>query len=433
MTASHFSPSPGLGGSLRTAADKSISHRSALFAAMADGNSTIDGYLRAADTESTLDAVEALGARVDRDGDRISITGVGLRGPGLVDGAIDVGNSGTLMRLLAGWLSGQPDGSWLIDGDESIRRRPVDRVALPLAAMGASIETAAGLPPFTVHGRHLVGTDLRMQVSSAQVKSAALIAGLLADGKTTVTESPASRDHTERMLAEQGAALNIADDGETRSVTLSGCESLNAVDRIVPGDPSSAAFLIVAALIVPNSEVTVERVCLNPGRIGLFRILERMGAEIDGLPDDDPDVLGPEPIGDITARSSLLSGTTVGADEVPSAIDELPLLALAACFANGRTLVEGAEELRVKETDRISTVVGSLSALGAEIEALPDGFAVVGAGELRGGRMDSSGDHRLAMLGAVAGLASREGVTVDNFDAAGVSYPGFAADIDSLA
>ena len=433
MSTTEFLPASGLGGSIRTAADKSISHRAALFAAMADGESRIDGYLRAADTESTLDAISALGAAVEREADSILIRGVGLRGAGPVPGGIDVGNSGTLMRLLAGWLCGQETGSWLIDGDESIRRRPVDRVARPLAAMGASIETSAGLPPFTVHGSRLTGAELLMEVSSAQVKSAALIAGLLADGDTSVIESPASRDHTERMLAEQGADLKVIDDGETRSVKVSGCDSIGAVDRVVPGDPSSAAFLLVAALLVPDSEVTVERVCLNPGRIGLFRILERMGAEIDGLPDDDPEVLGSEPIGNLTARTSVLSGTTVGADEVPAAIDELPLLALAACFANGRTLIEGAEELRVKETDRIATVVEGLSGLGADIEAQPDGFSVIGRGELRGGRISSFGDHRLAMLGAVAGLASKQGVTVENFEAAGVSYPAFADDIASLA
>lgn len=400
---------------------------------MADGTSRIDGYLRAADTDSTLAAVATLGAGVEADGGSITITGVGLRGAQSASSTIDVGNSGTLMRLLAGWLAGQRSGSWTLDGDESIRKRPVDRVADPLTELGASIETSHGLPPFTVHGSDLHAAAIEMAVASAQVKSAILIAGLLADGRTSVTEATASRDHTERMLAEQGATVGVADSPEGHSVTIDACRSLAAVDRTVPGDPSSAAFLLVAALLVPGSEVTVERVCLNPGRIGLFRILERMGAQIDGLPEASADVLGPEPVGDLTARHSSLVATTVAADEVPSAIDELPLLALAASVAEGTTLIGGAEELRVKETDRIETVVSGLSALGAKIEGRPDGFEIEGVESLEGGSIDSCGDHRLAMLGAVAGLASRSGVEVRDFAAARVSYPAFADDIASLA
>ena len=433
MTSETFSCSDGLNGSLLTAADKSISHRSALFAAMAAGTSRIDGYLRADDTNSTLAAIQALGAGVRVDGDSIEVEGIGLTGARSVAGAIDVGNSGTLMRLLAGWLAGQGQGSWMIDGDDSIRRRPIDRVAVPLAQLGAEISTTQGLPPFAVRGSKLVAADVQMTVSSAQVKSAILIAGLLANGTTSVSESPASRDHTERMLSEQGAELRITDDGSTRTISIEGCESLHAVDRIVPGDPSSAAFLLVAALLVPGSEVTVRNVCLNPGRIGLFRILQRMGAQIDGLPELDPDPLGAEPIGDLTAYSSKLVATDIERAEVPSAIDELPLFALAACFADGTSTVTGAEELRVKETDRIQTVVDGLGGLGGSITAQPDGFTVVGGTGISGGTINSCGDHRLAMLGAVAGLASDSAVTVEDFGAASVSYPKFAADIASLA
>jgi len=433
VIAETFSRSSGLNGTLLTAADKSISHRSALFAAMAEGTSKISGYLRADDTDSTLAAIRALGAGVKVEGDSIEIEGIGLTKALPVAGAIDVGNSGTLMRLLAGWLSGQGQGSWLIDGDDSIRKRPIDRVAVPLAQLGAEITTTAGLPPFTVAGASLVAADVQMTVSSAQVKSAILIAGLLADGVTSVHESPPSRDHTERMLSEQGAELEITDDGTTRTISIQSCDSLRAVDRVVPGDPSSAAFLLVAALLVPGSQVTVRNVCLNPGRIGLFRILKRMGAQIDGLPAVDPDPLGAEPIGDLTARSSSLLATDVGRDEVPSAIDELPLFALAACFAEGTSTVTGAEELRVKETDRIQTVVDGLEGLGARITAQPDGFTVVGGTGISGGTINSWGDHRLAMLGAVAGLASDSAVTVEDFGAASVSYPKFATDITSLA
>ncbi len=433
MAALRFSPAGPLAGRLQTAADKSISHRAALFAAMADGTSTIEGYLRAADTDSTLEAIRALGCTVDVDGSSVRVRGVGLRGARAADGVIDVGNSGTLMRLLTGWLAGQPTGSWTVDGDESIRRRPIDRVAGPLGLMGASIATTAGLPPFTVEGSHLIGADHRMAVASAQVKSAILMAGLLADSATSVTESPPSRDHTERMLAEQGARISIVDDRTARTVTVEPCERLEPTDRTVPGDPSSAAFLVAAALIVPGSDVTVENIDLNPGRIGLFRILERMGASIDGLPESEPDPLGPEPLGSIRVRHSALKAVEVGADEVPASIDELPLLALVACFAEGTTVVTGAEELRVKESDRIEATVTGLSGLGARIEESPDGFSIDGIGRIRGGSIDSHGDHRLAMLGAVAGLASTDGVEVGDFDAAKVSYPGFAADIASLA
>ena len=400
---------------------------------MAEGTSTIDGYLRAADTDSTLAAVRALGCGVEVDGTNVRIEGVGLRGAGLVENAIDVGNSGTLMRLLTGWLAGQPQGEWRLDGDESIRRRPIDRVAAPLELMGARIDTTAGLPPFTVHGSSLVGANHRMAIASAQVKSAILMAGLLADSTTSVSESPASRDHTERMLAEQGAAISVSEVGSERTVTVEPCDRLEPTDRTVPGDPSSAAFLVAAALLVPGSDITVDDVDLNPGRIGLFRILERMGASIEGLPHSDPDPLGPEPLGSIRVTHGPLKAVEVGADEVPSSIDELPLLALVACFAEGVTTVTGAGELRVKESDRIEATVSGLSALGGRIEAAPDGFSIEGTGELRGGTIESLGDHRLAMLGAVAGLASREGVEIDDFAAAGVSYPGFAADLASLA
>lgn len=403
---------------------------------MATGSSRIEGYLRAQDTDSTLAAIRALGAGVEVDGDCVQVDGVGLDGARPVGGVIDVGNSGTLMRLLAGWLASRSGRSWEIDGDSSIRRRPVDRVADPLSLMGASFASAGGRPPFTVAGADLVGIDFTLPVPSAQVKSAILLAGLSADGPTTVRESPRSRDHTELMLAEQGASIEIAiEPTGAGGVTVSPVDRLEPLDRLIPGDPSSAAFPIAAALLVPGSEVSVANVCVNPTRIGFFRILERMGARIDGLPAAADAGAGPrsEQVATLSAVHGPLRGTEVGAEEVPSAIDELPLLALVACFAEGTTTISGAAELRVKETDRIAAVAEGLTGLGADIAATADGLVVTGRGELEGGSIDSRGDHRLAMLGAVAGLASRTGVEVVGFESAAVSYPGFGDDLDALA
>ena len=437
MSGRRFEPAQGpLSGRIKTAADKSIAHRAAILAAMATGTSTIDNYLLGEDTLSTLRVLAQLGVSVQREGSRVVIEGVGLRGPSDSAAILDVGNSGTLLRLVAGWLAGQDGGSWTLDGDQSIRLRPMARVSGPLAEMGASFELQpGGTPPLTVGGASLEGMSYDSPVSSAQVKGAVLIAGLLASGPVSVSESPASRDHTERMLAQQGAVVTVATDLVRRTVTVQPSDGLRAVDRLIPGDPSSAAFPLVAALLVPGSEVTVENINLNPSRTGLFRILERMGAQITGLSSEsgESDPLAAEIPGVLTVKASDLRGVEVEAWEIPSAVDEITLVALAACFATGQTVVKGAGELRVKETDRIAGVVELLSALGAAIEATDDGFVVDGSGGLRGGVVDSNGDHRLAMLAAVAGVASETGVTVNNFEAAAVSYPDFAADLTSLA
>ncbi|CAB4863595.1 MAG: 3-phosphoshikimate 1-carboxyvinyltransferase [Actinobacteria bacterium] len=437
MSGQRFEPAQGpLSGRIETAADKSISHRAAIFAALATGTSTIDNYLLGEDTLSTLRVLAQLGVPVQREGSRVVIEGLGLRGPIESDAILDVGNSGTLLRLVSGWLAGQDGGSWVLDGDQSIRSRPMARVSDPLEEMGASFELqAGGTPPLTVRGASLEAISYESPVASAQVKSAVLIAGLLASGPVSVSERPASRDHTERMLAEQGAALTVTNDGDRRTVTVQPSDGLRAVDRLIPGDPSSAAFPLVAALLVPGSEVTVDNINLNPARTGLFRILERMGAQITGLNSDsgEGDSLAAEVPGAITVKASALRGVEVEASEIPAAVDEITLVALAACFATGQTIVRGAGELRVKETDRIAGVVELLSALGGAIEATDDGFVVDGSGGLRGGTVDSHGDHRLAMLAAVAGVASETGVTVTNFEAADVSYPDFASDLASLA
>ncbi|CAN5443645.1 3-phosphoshikimate 1-carboxyvinyltransferase [soil metagenome] len=434
-----FDPAGPLGGSLRPPPDKSISHRAALIGAMCDGPTRITGYLDSADTRSTLDAVRAVGARVtegEPDGDGglfVEVEGAGLRGARSAE--IDVGNSGTLLRILPGWLAGQPEGRWSLNGDESIARRPVGRIAAPLAAMGASVSSRDGLPPLEVAGARLRGTVHEMQIASAQVKSCLLLAGLLAEGETTVREPVASRDHTERMLAAAGATLRRSG----TEVVVEGADHLESGDVSVPGDFSSAAFFLAAALIVPGSEIELREVGINRHRIGLLSILARMGVEMGGAHEPGRAMTvheirepSPEPVASLRVRHAGLRGAEVGADDVPAAIDELTLVALLGCCAEGETVVTGAEELRRKESDRIDAVVDGLSSLGAEIEGAPDGFRVRGTGELRGGRLDARGDHRMAMLGAVAGLASKEGVEVDGFESVAISYPRFERDLRSL-
>jgi 3-phosphoshikimate 1-carboxyvinyltransferase len=431
-----FEPSGPLRGSLRPPPDKSISHRAALLAAMGDGRTEIGHYLDAADTRSTLAAVAGLGARVDALAagplpGRIAIEGVGLRGAR--EAAIDVGNAGTLMRILPGWLAGQPGGTWRLDGDESIRRRPVDRVAEPLRLMGARVRCREDrLPPLEVEAASLGAIDYELPVASAQVKSCVILAGLLADGETTVRERAPTRDHTERMLSAAGAEIEcerVEEDGGYGVVRILAAERLEPGPLEVPGDFSSAAFALVAAIVIPGSEVAFEAVGLNPRRTGLLPILGRMGAEIETEIESEA---GGEPIGRLRARASELGGTVVAGDEVPLAIDELPLVALAACFAEGQTVIRDAEELRHKESDRIATVATGLRALGGDVEPTADGLVVAGGGGLRGGSLSAAGDHRLAMMGAVAGLASREGASVEGIEAAAVSYPGFEATLAEL-
>jgi 3-phosphoshikimate 1-carboxyvinyltransferase len=438
-----FAPGGPLRGTLTPPPDKSISHRAAIVAAIGEGETTVRNYLDAADTRSTLQAVASLGASVDASGEgalEVRIGGVGLRGAESAE--IDVGNAGTLLRLLPGWLAGQPadkGGEWVLSGDESIARRPVDRIADPLRLMGADVEARDGrLPPLRVRGAELRGIEYRMPVASAQVKSCVLLAGLLATGSTSVIERRPTRDHTERMLRAAGASVQTEDastsvtiHGElpSKRVTVEPAERLEPGEISVPADFSSAAFFLVAALLVRGSEVRLTGVGINPGRIGLLGILTRMGAAIDV---EETAPAGREPVATIVARSAALQASRVGGGEVPLAIDELPLVALAACFADGTTVVSGAEELRHKESDRIATVVDGLRALGAEIEATEDGFAVSGTGSLRGGVLDAGGDHRLAMMGAVAGVASEQGVEVEGMEAAAVSYPGFEADLRRL-
>ena len=426
-----FDPSGPLRGEITPPPDKSLSHRAALLGAMAGEPVVIRNYLEAEDTTSTLNAVRALGALVEERGDELMIRGIGLRNAEMPDEPIDVGNAGTLMRLLPGWLAAQDGKSFTLDGDASIRRRPVDRIAEPLTLMGARIEATDGrLPPFTVHGARLKAIDYAMPVASGQVKSCTMLAALAADGTTSITEPAPSRDHTERMLARAGVPVHREGD----RIVIGNTDELELEEIVVPNDLSSAAFLIAAGVLVSGSRLLVRDTNVNWTRAGFLRILERMGAivlgEIEAPTDEIPH---DEPSSDLDVAAGPLVGTVVEADEVPLAIDELPLVALLGCFAEGETVVRGAGELRLKESDRIAGVVDGLNGLGGDLEATEDGFVVRGTGGLRGGTIASLGDHRLAMVGAVAGLASAEGVEVVGMEAAAVSYPGFAADIASLA
>jgi 3-phosphoshikimate 1-carboxyvinyltransferase len=422
-----------LRGRVSPPADKSISHRAAIIGAMASEPVRIVGYLDAADTRSTLDAVRRVGALVERHDDAVLIRGCGMRNAQPPRDPIDVGNAGTLMRLLPGWLAFQQDASFTLDGDASIRRRPVDRIAVPLQQMGAELDATEGrFPPFTVRGAGLQGITYELPVASAQVKSCVLLAGLATDA-TTVFEAIPSRDHTERMLARAGARVDRRPVNGGYASTVGNADELELEEVRVPGDPSSAAFLIAAGVLVPGARMVLDGVGVNWTRTGFVRILQRMGAIVVGDL-EEPGAFDPaEPVCDLDVSYGPIEATTVEADEVPLAIDELPLVALLGCFAEGETVVRGAAELRVKESDRIATVVDGLRGLGADIDALEDGFAVRGHGGLRGGAIDAHGDHRLALLGAVAGLASREGVEVVGMEAAAVSYPDFARDIAALA
>jgi 3-phosphoshikimate 1-carboxyvinyltransferase len=393
----------------------------------------VRGYLEADDTLSTLRAVRDLGALVERRDAELVIRGCGIRDAQPPPGPIDVGNAGTLMRLLPGWLAFQVGAQFTLDGDASIRRRPVDRIAVPLRQMGARIEAREGrFPPFTVHGATLHGITYELPVASAQVKSCVLLAGLMT-ARTTVVEAIPSRDHTERMLLRAGAPVTREPrPGGSVAVSVGNTDELELERIDVPGDLSSAAFLIAAGILVRDSRLVLECVGVNWTRAGFLRILQRMGAIVLGEIEAPGAFGSAEPVADLDVSSAPIEGTVVEADEVPLAIDELPLVALLGCFAEGETVVRGAGELRLKESDRITSVVEGLRGLGADIEATADGFLVRGSGGLRGGVIDARGDHRLALLGAVAGLASREGVEVVGMEAATVSYPDFAGDIAKL-
>ena len=419
-------PAASLRGHIAVPGDKSISHRAVLLGAIGDGETHVHGFGRSQDTESTIAAVRALGVTVDEDDvDQLRIEGAGLRGLCEPEGSIDCGNSGTTLRLLAGILAGQ-NGRFELTGDDSLSRRPVDRIAEPLARMGAHMEATERRPPLAIQGGDLHGIRYELPVASAQVKSCVLLAGLYADGTTTVVEPLPTRDHTELMLTAAGVRVTR----RQKRISVGAVDRLQLGDVFVPGDFSAAAPFVVAATLLPGSELTIHDVGLNPRRTGLLDVLARMGARITIFHRHRS---SGEPVGDLEVRSAELVATEVHGKEVPLLVDELPLFALAAACAHGESRVEGARELRVKETDRIETVTTALRALGVRISAGEDGFTVRGVpSRPRGGRMSSNGDHRIAMLGAVAGLVSRDGVDVRDAKAVAVSFPGFFELLDSV-
>ena len=409
-----------LRGTIRVPGDKSISHRALMLAALAEGTSRVRGLSTGDDVARTAAAVAAMGAEID--GERISGGFSRLHEPADV---VDLGNSGTGIRLLAGFCAAFP---WMtvLTGDASVRSRPMERVTIPLRQMGAEVDgrSGGGLPPLVIRGGGLRGIDYAPPMASAQVKSAILLAGLGAQGETVVREQVATRGHTEEMLRLAGADVGVHRVGSGRVVRLKPSR-LQPIDLDVPGDPSQAAFWVTAACIVPGSDVLVENVYVGQGRVGFIDVLRRMGADVrvDEVGDN---------VGNIRARHSRLSGTVVQGDEVPGLQDEIPVLAVAAAVADGTTTFRDAAELRVKETDRVATLSSELGALGVRVEPTDDGLAVQGGPPPAGGLTSSHGDHRIAMALAVAGLAGIGQVEIDGWDAVGTSYPGFADDLAAL-
>lgn len=404
---------------LRVPGDKSISHRAAILGAIAEGATVIEGFLTSEDCLNTLNALSSMGVSIRRDGELVHLTGVGLDGLREPHSVIDVGNSGTGIRLLTGLAAGQPFRT-VLTGDASIRRRPMDRIVKPLTLMGARIrgEQGGSLAPLHVEGGNLRGIRYESPVASAQVKSAILLAGLYADGETTVTEPALSRDYTERMLTVFGGAVRR--DGLSATVTPR--PTLRGQMLSVPGDISSAAFFIVAGLLAPDAEILIENVGVNPTRTGLLDALKMMGAD---LTIERERMQGGEPVADIRARTSSLRGAEFGGDMIVRMIDEIPILALAAARAEGETVVRDAAELRVKETDRVQTITAELGNLGVRVSPVPDGFRIRGRQRILGGETTSHGDHRIAMTAAIAGLIAEQPTTVRDVACVATSFPNF--------
>jgi 3-phosphoshikimate 1-carboxyvinyltransferase len=409
----------GLHGEVRVPGDKSISHRAVMLGALADGITRIGNFLPANDCLATLDVVRGLGVKIEYSPEELLVHGRGIRGLQEPIRPLECGGSGTTMRLMSGLLAGQPFYS-VLGANAQLGKRPMDRVAVPLRAMGATILGRDGgrFAPLSILGGSLKGIRYDMPVASAQVKSALLLAGLFAQGTTSVVEPVPSRDHTERMLLAMGAHITA----DKNIVSIEPAEHLSSLDLRVPGDISSAAFLLAAAAVVPGSGVTVPGVGLNPGRVGILNVLRRMGATLY-LHNERLD--NGEPVADIEIAHGPLHGTQISPEEVPGLIDELPILAVIATQAAGATAVRGAAELRVKETDRIATTVSELKRLGAKIEALPDGFVVEGPVRLVGAEVSSHSDHRLAMSLIVAGLAASGETVVHDTACIADSFPGF--------
>jgi len=420
-----IAPAATVRGRLQVPGDKSISHRYAVLAALADGSSTLTNYAPGADCQSTLACLEALGVAIARGAaGTVTVTGRGLGGLTAPAAPLDCGNSGTTMRLLSGVLAAHPFSSTLV-GDASLSRRPMRRVIAPLTEMGARFEAAPGdRPPLVIHGGRLAPLDFQPDVPSAQVKSAVLLAGLHVNGTTSVTEPAATRDHTERALDAFGAPATV----EGRRISVTGGRRLHGRDLRVPGDISSAAFPAVAAAALPGSDVTIDGVGLNPTRAAILDLLRRFGALVEAQVTERG---AGEPVGHIRVRHGGLEPVEILPDEVPEIIDELPVLAALATFGGGVT-VSGAGELRVKESDRISALVGGLRAMGADADERPDGFTIRPTRRLTGGTVNAHHDHRLAMAFAIAALGATGPTSIEGAEVVAVSYPGFFADLDSL-
>ena len=416
-----------LKGSITIPGDKSISHRALMLGAIASGETIIEGLLLGEDPRSTAACFRAMGAEISElNSQRVKVKGVGLGNLQEPEDVLDAGNSGTTMRLMLGLLASHPERLFTVTGDGSLRSRPMSRVVKPLSQMGASIWGRKGnsLAPLAVRGQQLKPTHYYSPIASAQVKSCVLLAGLMVDGKTTVTEPALSRDHSERMLRAFGANLDI--DPETNSVTLTGQPTLQGQKVIVPGDISSAAFWLVAGAIVPGSDLLITNVGVNPTRTGILEALAMMEADIE--PVNERTVAG-EPVADLKVRHSKLKACEISGDLIPRLIDEIPILAVAAAFAEGKTVIKDAAELRVKESDRLAVMATELGKMGANITELTDGLEIVGGGDLKGTEVDSFTDHRIAMSLAIAALVASGQTTVHRAEAASISYPSF---VDTL-
>ena len=420
------STSTPLRGEIVPPGDKSISHRSLILGSLANGSSLVKDFLVSDDTISTANAMRALGINIIIEGNDVKIGGKGPNGLREPEEIIDCGNSGTTTRLLTGLLSAQSFSSTLT-GDNYLQARPMKRVVTPLTKMGAQItgNEDSNKLPLTITGNKLNGIKYELPVASAQVKSAILLAGMYAQGETEVIEPEASRDHTERMLSYLGVPIEKVGN----IIKINKVDKINAGEIIVPSDISSAAFFIVAALITPESEILIKNVGINPLRTGIIDILIKMGGNIEIT--NQREING-EPVGDILVRSSDLHATEIKGEVIPKAIDELPLVSVAACFADGQTIIKDAKELRVKETDRIKAMATELGKLGAKVQEFEDGMTISGTGSLTGALCSSWGDHRIAMSIAIAGSRAKGETVIENADCVSVSYPGFFQEIDEL-
>ncbi|CAD5979639.1 3-phosphoshikimate 1-carboxyvinyltransferase [Planktothrix tepida] len=425
-------PKSGLSlqGRIRIPGDKSISHRALMLGALAKGVTTIEGLLLGADPRSTAQCFTCLGAEISElNSERVEVKGIGLGNLQEPTEVLDAGNSGTTLRLMLGILASHPGKFFTVTGDSSLVRRPMSRVTKPLQQMGANIWGRQGgsYAPLAVQGQALRPIHYFSPIASAQVKSCILLAALMTEGETTVTEPALSRDHSERMLKAFGANLTVEPD--TFSVIVNGPAELHGQHVVVPGDISSAAFWLVAAAIVPGSELVVENVGVNPTRTGILEALEKMGANLQL---ENQRVVAGEPVADIRVKYSTLKACEIGGDIIPRLIDEIPILAVAAAFAEGKTIIKDAEELRVKESDRITVMATQMSQLGANITERSDGLEITGGFPLTGTEVDSDTDHRIAMSLAIAGLTAQGKTTIHRAEAAGISYPNFVATLSQI-